>query len=276
MSPLPLETLCQVLAELAPLRLAESWDNVGLLVGNRTAPIRRVMTCLTITPAVVAEAAERQAELIVTHHPLPFKPLAKITSDSPSGQMLLDLIAGGVAVYSAHTAFDSALLGINAMWSEALGLQDVAPLVPQAEADDPGSGSGRYGRLAADTPVTELAATAAGVVGVEEVRIAGPIQAVRKVGIACGSGGGFLHAAAHRGCQALLTGEATFHTCLEAEARGITLILLGHYGSERFAMEQLAELLHERLHPLSGAVEVFASAADVDPLRTIRPPAGQR
>lgn len=276
MSALPLETLCQVLAELAPLRLAESWDNVGLLVGNRAAPIHRVMTCLTITPAVVAEAAERQAELIVTHHPLPFKPLAKITSDSPNGQMLLDLIAGGVAVYSAHTAFDSALLGINAMWSEALELQDMAPLVPQAEDDDPGSGSGRCGRLAADTPVTELAATAAGIVGVDEVRIAGPIQTVRKVGIACGSGGGFLHAAAHRGCQVLITGEATFHTCLEAEARGITLILLGHYGSERFAMERLAGLLRERLQSLCDTLEVFASDADVDPLRTIRPPAGQR
>jgi dinuclear metal center YbgI/SA1388 family protein len=270
MTAVPLDGVCQLLAEIAPLRLAEAWDNVGLLVGNRASAVRRVMTCLTITPAVVDEAIRRQVELVVAHHPLPFKPLAKLTADTPAGQMLLRLIAGGVAVYSAHTAFDSAERGINALWAEQLGLQDVLPLVARPEIQDSRVGGGRYGRLAAASTVDTLAAAAAAIAGVDSFRTAGAAREVHKVGIACGSGGSFLAAAAIHGCHALVTGEATFHTCLEAEALGIALILVGHYGSEWFAVEALAAQLGDRLQRAGREVEVFASAADVDPLRLSR------
>lgn len=267
LTAVPLDAVCQHLAQIAPLRLAESWDNVGLLVGDRSRPVGRVMTCLTITPAVVDEAVKRRVDLIVTHHPLPFKPLAKITSDSVTGRMLLGLIAGGVAVYSAHTAFDSAIGGINATWAKELGLKDVVPLVVDAAAEDPSVGSGRYGRLAAPLSAAALAAAAANVAAVEQCRIVGDRSAISKVAIACGSGGSFLGAASARGCEALVTGEATFHTCLEAESLGIVLILVGHYGSERFAMERLAVLLAERLKKNGAELDVFASCADIDPLR---------
>jgi putative NIF3 family GTP cyclohydrolase 1 type 2 len=72
-----LQAVCSSLASIAPLRLAEEWDNVGLLVGDRRASIEKVMTCLTVTPNVVSEALEQQVGLIVTHHPLPFKPMAR-------------------------------------------------------------------------------------------------------------------------------------------------------------------------------------------------------
>lgn len=263
----PLEAICQHLAQIAPLRLAESWDNVGLLVGNRLHPVSRVMTCLTITPAVVNEAVERQVDLVVAHHPLPFKPLAKITSDTVTGRMLLGLIAGSIAVYSAHTAFDSAAGGINATWAQELELRDVAPLFVDATAEDPSIGSGRYGRLPEPLSAASLAAAAAAIAGSGQCRIVGDRPAISKVAIACGSGGSFLGAASARGCEALISGEATFHTCLEAEALGITLILVGHYGSERFAMERLAVLLGERLRRDRIELEVFASGAEVDPLR---------
>ncbi len=266
---MPLDAVCQQLAQIAPLRLAESWDNVGLLVGDRSRLVSRVMTCLTITPAVVDEAVERRVDLVVTHHPLPFKPLAKITSDTVTGRMLLGLIAGGVAVYSAHTAFDSAVGGINATWAEKLGLRDVAPLVVDAAAEDPTLGSGRYGRLPTPVSVAGLAAAAAEVASVKQCRIVGERGTVSKVAVACGSGGSFLGAASARGCHALITGEATFHTCLEAEALGIVLVLVGHYGSERFAMEQLAVLLAERLRRSGSELDVFASCADIDPLRVV-------
>ena len=131
-----LEAVCSSLASVAPLRLAEDWDNVGLLVGDRRSQIEKVMTCLTVTPGVVAEALQHEVGLIVTHHPLPFKALTRITSDSVAGDMLLQLIGGGVAIYSAHTAFDSAADGINEKWAEQLELQSVETLI----LVDPGSG----------------------------------------------------------------------------------------------------------------------------------------
>ena len=273
-----LEAVCSSLASIAPLRLAEDWDNVGLLVGNRRASIDKVMTCLTVTPNVVSEALEQQAGLIVAHHPLPFKPLARITSDSVAGEMLLRLIGAGVAVYSAHTAFDSAAEGINQRWSELLGLRSVETLVPAAvdetvstdlkdgKAALPIEGTGRLGRLAEPQSLHSLVSRAASAVGATSPRYVGdPERKVSKVGLACGSGGSFLSAARRRGCDILITGEATFHACLEAEACGIGMGLLGHYWSERFAMESLAEILAKTFPEL----DVWASRTEHEPLKTI-------
>ncbi len=108
---LTIAAIAAFLEDIAPLRLAEEWDNVGLLVGDPARPVERVMTCLTVTPQSAAEAIEAGADLIVTHHPLPFAPTKRITTDTTSGRLLLDLIAAQVAVYSPHTAFDSAAAG---------------------------------------------------------------------------------------------------------------------------------------------------------------------
>src|SRR3954470_2892673 len=106
------------LENFAPNRLAAEWDNVGLLVGEAQHKVERVMTCLTVTPSSVAEALSEKADLIVTHHPLPFEPLRRITSDTPQGRLLLDLIKAQIALYSPHTAFDSARSGINQRLAE--------------------------------------------------------------------------------------------------------------------------------------------------------------
>ncbi|HUE72002.1 MAG TPA: Nif3-like dinuclear metal center hexameric protein, partial [Pirellulaceae bacterium] len=86
-----LREICTFLDEFAPPHLAEEWDNVGLLVGDPAQAIGRVMTCLTITPASSSEAVRERADLIVTHHPLPFKPLKRLTSDHTPGRLLLSL-----------------------------------------------------------------------------------------------------------------------------------------------------------------------------------------
>lgn len=267
MAAFPLDAVLQKLSEIAPLRLAESWDNVGLLVGDRGRSIDCVMTCLTITPEVADEAVRRGAGLIVAHHPLPFKPLTRITSDSTTGKMLLALIAGGVAVYSAHTAFDSASNGINAMWSQLLGLKNIKPLDLIPDCSDDSIGVGRYGALAEPTTDEALAKRVAELVGAPRCRVvksfASHTSMISKVAVACGSGGGLLAAAKRRGCDAMVTGEATFHTCLEAQASGISLLLVGHFHSERFAMVRLAETLARDL----PGIDVFASVSDVDPLK---------
>lgn len=268
MPALPLDVVLQKLSEIAPLRLAEPWDNVGLLIGDRRVSVSCVMTCLSITPEVVQESIQRRVGLLVTHHPLPFKPLTRVTSDSVAGQMLLALISAGVAVYSAHTAFDSATGGINAMWAAMLGLSNVRALEPQAESTDEMLGSGRFGCLDRPMPFDAFAKRAASHVDAPRFRVVAASQPavsamVTKVAIACGSGGAMLAAAKRRGCDAMITGEATFHTCLEARALGVNLVLVGHYHSERFAIARLAERLSRELSDL----EVFASAGDVDPLK---------
>src|ERR1700677_733669 len=102
-----LADLIGFLEAFAPPSLAETWDNVGLLVGDRNRPAERVMTCLTVTRASADEAIAERADTIISHHPLPFRPLKRLTGDTHEGRLLLDLIAAGVAIYSPHTAFDS-------------------------------------------------------------------------------------------------------------------------------------------------------------------------
>jgi dinuclear metal center YbgI/SA1388 family protein len=252
--------VAQFLNAFAPPSLAEPWDNVGLLVGRAEQPVERVMTCLTITPASAREAVERRADLIVSHHPLPFRPLNRLTCESGEGRLLLELIENKIAVFSPHTAFDSAEQGINQRLAAALGLDDIAPLVPGVEA---GEGAGRHGQLAAPMSLADFAAKVKGALTIAHIQAVGPLdRAVRRVAVACGSAGEFISPASEALCECLVTGEVRFHGCLEAESLGIALVLTGHYASERFAVEELAVALSATFPSLS----VWASNREQDPL----------
>ena len=206
-----------------------------------------------------AEAIECGAELIVTHHPMPFFAIKRLTDETTVGRLLLDLIAAQVAVYSPHTAFDSARQGINQRLAEGLGLRDIAPLRPQTE----GHGTGRWGRLEEPLSLAQLADRLKRFLKIERLqRVGQPEQPVRTVAIGCGAADELLDAARDTGCDAMVLGEARFHTCLEAQAAGIALLMPGHFASERFAVECLADIL-ARQFPEN---EVWASRRESDPI----------
>lgn len=252
------------LEQLAPLSGAEEWDNVGLLVGDTSRRVSKVMTCLTITPATAAEAISRQAEMVVVHHPLPFRPLSRVTTDTTVGRLLWELIGAGVSVYSAHTAYDSALQGINEQWAQNLDLTDVDFLVPTSAGDrSQAIGAGRWGVLSTATTLGKLADRIKEFLSIKSVNLVGDDQfPVQRIAVACGSGNTFLEAARQKRCDCLVTGETNFHSCLEAEANRIGLVLCGHFASERFAMERLAEVLGSTFTDL----DAWASHNEVDPL----------
>jgi dinuclear metal center YbgI/SA1388 family protein len=116
------------LERFAPTRTAADWDNVGLLVGDANAPADRTMTCLSVTPEVVAEAVDERVQLVVSHHPVLFRAAKKLTNQNGDGRLLLPLLRAGVAVHSPHTAFDNCPGGINDSLAARLELSDVRPL----------------------------------------------------------------------------------------------------------------------------------------------------
>lgn len=257
------QDVCRFLEEFAPPHLAEDWDNVGLLVGDRHQLVQKIMTCLTITPASAAEAVRAGANLIVTHHPLPFKPLKRLTTDNTAGRLLLELIAAKIAVFSPHTAFDSAAEGINQSLAQGLGLVDIAPLVPII-ADKTGLGSGRVGRIPAPAKLSAVVAAVKKFLNLDTVQVVGDLdEKLTKVAVACGSAGTFLDPARRAGCELLITGETNFHTCLEAEATQTRVILTGHFASERFGVEQLATTLQTTF----PTCQAWASENERDPLK---------
>ncbi len=258
-----LDQICQFLEQLAPSELAESWDNVGLLVGDRTAEIERIMTCLTVTPASAAEAIERGANLIIAHHPLPFHALKRITTETTAGRLLWELIGRHIAIYSPHTSFDSAATGINQSLAEGLELRTITPLIA-AEEGNGTLGTGRWGRTDGKVLVRELAQRLANFLHISHMHVVGRLdQTVHKVAVACGAAGELLAAARAAECDALVLGETNLHTCLEAEAVGIALLLPGHYASERFAVERLADSVQSAF----AGLNVWASERESDPVQ---------
>ena len=256
--------ICRFLDRFAPLALAEEWDNVGLLLGDATASASRVLTCLTVTPASADEAIQREADLIVSHHPMPFRPVKKITTDSTVGGMLWKLARAGVSIYSPHTAFDSATAGINQRLAEGIKLKEIAPLRLLPESSD--QGSGRFGTLTSPEPLTEVAEQLKAFLNVEHLHAIGPLdREIRQVAVACGSAGEFLADAARLDCDLLITGETSFHTCLDVEARNMCMLLTGHFPSERFAVERLAEVIGAEFSDLT----VWASEQEADPVKWI-------
>ena len=269
MSQLSIETVIQFLETRYPLALAESWDNVGLLVGDPAMPVRRVMTCLTVTPESCREAIEERADLIVTHHPFPFHPVRQITTTSNVGSMLWQLIRTGIAVYSAHTAFDSAATGINQQIAEMLDLLDITTLYPPQNGETTSvQGTGRVGMLAKPVPLIELVETAAKVFKQKVLPYIGdPNRPVQRVAIGCGAAGEFREQAITRKADVFLVGEAKFHLYLEAVANGIAMILPGHYASERFAVEQLANVISDYFREHDNPPMIWSSRWENDPLR---------
>ncbi|NOY43266.1 MAG: Nif3-like dinuclear metal center hexameric protein [Planctomycetes bacterium] len=262
--------IADTLEQFAPTALAEEWDNVGLLVGDPSWPVERVMTCLTITPTTVQEAIQERVNLIVSHHPLPFQPLRAITTETTTGQLLLQLIAAKIGVYSPHTAFDSAQAGINQHMAIGLGLRQIQPLIPATGDSESDTGAGRFGFVGEELTLGELAARLKTFLGLDEVQgntqiVGCDNQTVSRIAIACGSGGSLLASAVAKECDCLVTGEANFHTCLEAEARGIGLILPGHFASESFALLSLADYVSDQI----SGVEVWPSRTERNPLHSI-------
>jgi dinuclear metal center YbgI/SA1388 family protein len=245
----------------APEELAEEWDNVGLLVGRQDAAVRKVMTCLTLTDDVAREAIDQKVQLIVTHHPVLFRAVRKLTCDTAEGRSILSLIESGIAVYSPHTRFDSAGQGINQQLAETMQLTDIRPIRLLPESDI--NGSGRMGTLATPTHLSELLTSLKTALAAEYFEFTGDLNAtVSKVAVACGAAAEFMSDAVRHGCDTFVTGEARFHSAIEARQQGINLILLGHYSSERPAVEKLANLIQQQFTDL----EVFASRNESDPL----------
>ena len=127
------QQVVNLIEELAPRSYAESWDNVGLMIGNRNAIVTGVLTTLDVTEETIAYAIEHDCSLIISHHPLIFKGLKQLSCDTAQGRMINNLIQHNIAVYSAHTNLDIAPGGLNDMLANQLGLIDVKGFIKTGE-----------------------------------------------------------------------------------------------------------------------------------------------
>jgi dinuclear metal center YbgI/SA1388 family protein len=129
------QDIINLMEELAPSRLAESWDPVGLQVGRKDWPVRSIWVALDPLPEVVAQACDQRVDLLITHHPLLFQPVKNLDFNSPVGSILYQAAVNQLAVYSAHTNLDKASGGLNDILAKRIGLDQVDVLVPENDAE---------------------------------------------------------------------------------------------------------------------------------------------
>lgn len=248
------------LEQFAPLSLQESYDHAGLQIGlTEDADATGALVCLDVTEDIIREATERGCNVVVSHHPLLFRPLAEVRSDDFVSRTLVAAVRSGVNVYSAHTNLDNAPGGVCATMAERLGLQDCRPLVPMAD----GAGSGLLGVLPEPLSADAFVALAKRQFALQSLRRNGWTGgAVSRVALCGGAGASLIADAALCGADAFLTGEIGYHRFFGWDDR-LLLCEIGHYESEQFALPLLAGILC-RAFP---ALPVVQTALDTNPIR---------
>lgn len=255
-----------------PERDAAEWDATGLQVGDPADPVRRVLVCLDVTAATLAEAAAHEADLVLAHHPLLFQPLARLTPDSAAGRLALAAARQRIAVLAAHTNLDVAAAGTSDPVADLLGLEDVAPLVPTVETE-PARGFGRIGDLPRALALRDVADRVAADLPAPHLRVAGDLDApVRRVAVCGGAGDAFVDAARAAGADVYVTGDLRHHVALDARAVGLALVDAGHHATEAAALPSVVVELDRQRRDRGLAAGLLASAISTDPWAPYTPP----
>ncbi len=262
------QKIIRMLEEMAPQKYAESWDSVGFQLGNEDTAINKVMVTLEVTAAVAAEAEEKSVDLIVTHHPLIFRPVKSITENDPQGQILRRLIRADIHVYVSHTNLDIAWGGLNDTLSDLLDMERIEVLQPSEGQQDKDKtiGLGRIGYLPESLSLKDLAVALKDSLGAAQLRYVGnPDKVIRKVALCAGAGGDLVTNAHRAGCDVLVTGDVKYHEAREAEQLGIALVDAGHYETEHTAVSALADWLREKVDEKGYEVSIIESEALSNP-----------
>jgi dinuclear metal center YbgI/SA1388 family protein len=253
MQQITVQDVLHLLEQLAPPALAESWDNVGLLLESE-GPVSGVLTALDITDAVVAEAIATGCSLIVAHHPVIFRPLKNLDYNN----VIYKMARAGISAICMHTNLDCAAGGTGDTLAALLGLTDV-----QAYTVDGDEHLGRIGSLPQPLTMAQLAAHCRDTLHTP-VRYVENSRAVQRVAIVTGSGD-YVNDALAAGADALITGEVGYHKAMDAAAAGLGVVEAGHFGTEA----PIAAVLKEKIAAAFPELPVRVSARMKDVFLTL-------
>ena len=232
----------------APFSMQMSFDNAGFLVGRREAEVRRLLVALDITEEVAAEAAELGCQLIVSHHPVIFRPARSVTDADPTGRCLLALTENRIAAICAHTNLDAVAGGVNDALAKRLELTDVEQLHPDGvDAAGRSYGIGRVGMChQPGMSAADYAGRVKLLLGAAGVRYTDVGRPVRRVAVGGGACGSMLADAVAMGCDTFVTADVKYDQFLEARALGVNLLDAGHYATENVICDRVAQYLSQR------------------------------
>jgi dinuclear metal center YbgI/SA1388 family protein len=263
--------IIRVLETIAPPGLAEDWDNAGLQIGDPGAAVRAVWVALDPSPPVVAAACRAGVDLLVTHHPLIYRPLKRIDLRDPTGGIVAEAVSHRLAIFSMHTNLDAVHGGLNDWLARRLGLRATKPLVAAAGSNRrPEHGIGRIGTLAKTCDLKNLALEVKERLGVSSVRIAGdPALRVRRVAVSTGSGGSLLAGFLAADAEVFISGDMRYHDARAIESAQRGLVDIGHFHSEHLMAGMLAQRLRRALGRRGAEMRVEACTLEKDPFQQL-------
>jgi dinuclear metal center YbgI/SA1388 family protein len=232
------------LESIAPRHYQEEYDNSGLIAGDMSKECSAVLVCLDCTEDIVREASERKCNLIVSHHPLIFRPIRNIHPGNGTGRALIAAIKEDIAIYAIHTNLDNIISGVNATIADRLGLINREILLPKT--DQASVGSGLIGNLRKAIPENQLLSDLKTGFNIPVIRHS-PLtgKPVSRVAV-CGGAGSFLISnALQKGAGFFISADIKYHAFFEGEGK-MVIADIGHFESEQFAIDLLCQVILEK------------------------------
>lgn len=251
--------IIQILESWYPAKMAESWDNVGLLTGRGNREIKKIYVALDVTDDVLEEAIKLKADMILTHHPLIFSPLRHIQSEDFIGERVLTLIENRIVYYAMHTNYDVCRMG--ELSGEYLDLQNQRALEESKEQIDLKErgypqGIGCIGTFQETKSLSQTAQLVKERFSLDAVRVYGDLdKEIKKVAICPGSGKDYIDVALEQAADVYITGDIGHHQGIDAVARELAIIDAGHYGLEHIFIQDVKE----RLEQVIKEVEIISA-----------------
>ena len=254
--------ITNAIEQYAPREMAASFDNVGMMLGDKNREVTTVLLTLDIDLSVAMEAKAMGAELIISHHPLIFHPVKSMTNETPEGKCLLFLAENKIAVYSAHTNLDSAPGGLNDLAAQLLQLENIGALETAESA-----GLGRIGTLSVPMTLEALAGEVKRLYCLPFIRYIGEAEKrISRVALCTGSGADMISFAKEKGADVLITGDIKYSAARNAAAIGLSVIELGHYESEYIVVDLLEKII---TYYGGKDVQLYKSRANKNVFKTI-------
>ena len=243
--------IMKVIEERYPKQFSMDWDNVGLLAGRLDKEIHRIYLALDATDEVIEEAAAWKADMLITHHPMIFKAVKKITDEDFIGRRILRLVREDISYYAMHTNYD--IMGMAALAGEYLGFENASVLEVTCEGKDgmPEEGIGRIADLKSPMSLKECCKFVKERFALPSVKVFGdPDMRVSRLAVFPGSGKGAVSQALEKGADALVTGDIDHHEGIDAVAQNMAVIDAGHYGVEHIFIEDMRRFCEEKFPQL--------------------------
>lgn len=259
----------QIILEWAPIELAESWDNCGLQVGNPADKIKGVMLALDPSEDLLQDAVQKGADMVITHHPLIFKPILSLDISYFKTRLLAGFLRSGINLYAAHTNLDSAAEGVSDVLMRKLNILNTQPLIPNTKA---GTGLGRIGLLPKAITMQEMIQRILAATQAPGIWATGrPDMLVQKVALCSGSGSDLWPVALQHDADIFISAEIKHHIAREAQAMGKAVVDAGHFFTEHLIVEEMGNVLKKaaqertwdiaiHIHRESPAVELYTES----------------